>query len=51
MAGLHHSLLPSAIERFARRDVARVAVTMDDFPVTLFATEDRRDPEREGLRR
>jgi hypothetical protein len=51
MAGLHHSLLPSAIERFARRDVVRVAVAMDDFPVTLFATEDRREPEREGLRR
>ena len=50
-AGLYHSLLPSAVERFARGDVVRVAVAMDDFPVALFAAEDRRDPERKGLRR
>ena len=31
-AGLHHSLLPSAIEHFARGDVVRIAVAMDDFP-------------------
>src|ERR1700750_1592490 len=47
----HRLVLPTQIKRCSRCGIVRIAVAMNDLPVTLLTSEDRGDPERKRPRR